>query len=783
MKKKILIKAASVTLTVSMMLSIASCRKEEHTSKKATVISEDTPWFESTAIDVISGADPEKDIEYSYQYFAGSDDKYIVVRTSGRYRQPPENEIDWDTFNFNDYNFSVIAVIDRNTKSVVNTIDLTSGTDKDMLSYEHVDSAYYSDGIITVKTNSKERDYNPLTGELLDTRALASNNTGAYTTYYNVGDYTVEVEMNWDDNDRSSAVITCKSPDGKAEPVELNEPGTDIYVHAVLAISDTTAVVPVMTDKGGRFYELDITTNKLEQVSSKNYEWLDINELGEAFTGSDGQVYIKTSTGINKINARTKSIEEIFNYSWCGINQSTITMLDMAECSEDSIVLIGQIKPSSVYEPEPREFQIVELTRADKNPHAGKTVLELFAVYFDENIGEAVIRFNESSKDYYIEVIERYDESDYDSGYVQLNNDDEIDQNSLNIASGISNALAVDIMNGEGPDILINTSKYSQLNNPAYLVDLTPYVKNLDSENYFTNIIDGSKIDGALYQLPVSFTINGIYTDAKEAGASGVGFTLEEYQKFVNESLNGTDIILSGQPYYFVSLFNNMNEKFISDGKVDFSGPEFAELAEYVKDNVPEQASSWNSLSDRIYNYVDNWPVYGIGGFYFRKTGMIKNPTILGMPSLDGRGPMFSSLCSVAISAQAPDIDACGEFVKILLSDEIQTSIAMNDYFVLNRSAFRAAGLSANEYYNNGGRECSSGSGVFSDASNPYSEKDIDNVERVIMSCSKMVIEDSDISIILIEEMPAYFLGQKDLSKVIRIAENRAQKVLDERGT
>ena len=55
--------------------------------------------------------------------------------------------------------------------------------------------------------------------------------------------------------------------------------------------------------------------------------------------------------------------------------------------------------------------------------------------------------------DFVEEVIERYDESDYDSGYVQLNNDDEIDQNSLNIASGISNALAVDIMNCEGPGI------------------------------------------------------------------------------------------------------------------------------------------------------------------------------------------------------------------------------------------------------------------------------------------------------------------------------------------
>jgi len=29
--------------------------------------------------------------------------------------------------------------------------------------------------------------------------------------------------------------------------------------------------------------------------------------------------------------------------------------------------------------------------------------------------------------------------------------------------------------------------------------------------------------------------------------------------------------------------------------------------------------------------------------------------------------------------------------------------------------------------------------------------------------------------------MPAYFLGQKDLASVIKIAQDRAQKVLDER--
>ena len=44
-----------------------------------------------------------------------------------------------------------------------------------------------------------------------------------------------------------------------------------------------------------------------------------------------------------------------------------------------------------------------------------------------------------------------------------------------------------------------------------------------------------------------------------------------------------------------------------------------------------------------------------------------------------------------------------------------------------------------------------------------------------------MKAEDSAISIILIEEMPAYFTGQKDLNSVIAIAQDRVQKVLNER--
>ena len=64
-------------------------------------------------------------------------------------------------------------------------------------------------------------------------------------------------------------------------------------------------------------------------------------------------------------------------------------------------------------------------------------------------------------------------------------------------------------MNGDGPDILVNTSEFVQINNSNCLADLTPYVKDLDPEQYFTNIIEGSKIDGKIYQLPVSFSERG----------------------------------------------------------------------------------------------------------------------------------------------------------------------------------------------------------------------------------------------------------------------------------
>ena len=96
----------------------------------------------------------------------------------------------------------------------------------------------------------------------------------------------------------------------------------------------------------------------------------------------------------------------------------------------------------------------------------------------------------------------------------------------------------------------------------------------------------------------------------------------------------------------------------------------------------------------------------------------------------------------------------------------------MCDGITVNREALKQAARTAVDYYNTG----SNGT------RKKYSEETVNDLEKVILYCSRMNSVDSEINLILIEEMPAYFLGQKDLDDVIKIAQDRVQKVLGERG-
>ena len=585
--------------------------------------------------------------------------------------------------------------------------------------------------------------------------------------------------------DKYSVIVV--DPDGTETEVEIKEKNFANKSIDNIPLDGKTILITGEGKKGKTCYKLDLETKKLTEVKAKDYEWIKKGNIMQSFTGKDGKMYLVTSGGISRIDSEKKTTEEIFNFGMSDVNSAIVDFLfNIVECGEDSIVMFGQINRNNLFEANPAENSVlIEFKKAATNPHAGKTVLELYAHQgIDMNTGEAIVRFNETNSKYYIKASDRYDLSKYYEYHSTADGYDEFENEELRMLEGISNELAIDIMNGVGPDILIDAASYGRLCNPNYLADLTPYLGNLDKDTYFTNIIEGAKKDGALYNMPLTFAVTGIFTNEKYAGKSGVGFTLDEYDKYLDETLNGKDCIRYGQAYYFNLLFNSMSDKFIVNNKADFSGEEFAKMAEFVKDNVREKGVTLDEINnsdewDYVWmgNHVERCS--GYGRFFSLKSEVPTGTTILGTPSIDGKGPMYKLESSAAVSSTALDVAACAEFVKILLSEDIQTNTALEDRFVINRNAFKTGAEAALKYYNEGGQHFNGGFGAV-DGKN-VTKKDFDKIDELIASCSNVDTSDASINIILAEEMPAYFLGQKKLDAVIKIAQDRVQKVLDER--
>ena len=783
--KKTIIRAVSAVLILLLAASVMSCGRSGKTRK----IKSDTPWYDTGVVKAELGIDTSRSIFSDDSHLAGSDDKSLIVVSSGSYYRAGDNLTIQD---YDDDSFAYVAVIDKETGLTVKTIDLS----EEFTFADRILRSSYKDGIVTLHIDSTDqsngkssfihKDVDISTGKIKDSTDYSGKFLNVAQRSFGLGDYIVNYDVIYEDPCIALAVY---SPDGNAKRIELKETGKEFYgVNAVIPAGDNKALVIADSNPGVSFFEIDLENGNSKALDPKDYEWIDADGLKKA-NSINGETYYTTSLGLFRLDLDKKTAEQVIDFSYCSVNRTLLEDLYPADISGDTYILTGRHQKLIHYglDGENGGFYIVKFNKAAKNPHAGKTILDLYIPdgNITDTVNDAVLKFNETNKDCFIEITDKYRTADAGNELYAGNSNDEVRDIELNENMEMSTRLAMDIINGEGPDIIMNSSMLGQLNSSSYLADLSPYFNDLDPDKYFTNIMEGAKVDGKLYHMPVCFRIEGICTDRANAGASGVGFTTEEYEKFLYDVLNGKDIIYSGQAHYFAAIFDSMKDKFIKEGKADFTGPEFAALAEFVKNNVREKALSYDNEDYGINSEIAQYGSYRGMIDYFSRLSQIKGDmSILGLPSSDGRGPMFRSYISAAVSAQSENVEASVEFIKILLSDETQEALALQENYVLNKAALRKAGMAAADHFNDpfyDGIYVPIPNGPSQQKRYIFSKKNIDDLEDIILSCSGMHSEDQAVSIILIEEMPAYFTGQKSLDDVIKIAQDRAQKVLDER--
>ena len=788
-------KAMAVGLALSLMVPMfAGCKKNRGGEK----VSGDDAWYNLNKIELEQTANPD-DFDYVYSNYQCTYEDGYVFRMSGS-RALPEGT-DPETVDLNDYYVDELQIYD-NAGNVTTTFDLqalTRGIEGDYVTVSSVtptDGGFYADVSsynYTTQNSTVYRSFldvasgtaSPLTEAASNDEVLSrlAEEGGMDEGATQIGSYSFHKVWFSDSTTGTVATydIVVTNDDGTVNEIDMRSlyPNQEIFnITSFVDMGDNKVLVLGSNNDGEVVFIIDLNsmtatldTGDWSWIESKSYMIRQIDGAGSVLRDDDG---------IYTIDFVNKTYVPLFLYTSSNVNAYEISSLTPIYVTADRALFSG-----SAYNPIPgsddnTNVMLYEFTKADSNPNAGKTLLDIACVgSLSYPLCQAVCNFNENNADYFLRFDMSYQiDVDYSQGDSSENED--------NAATNLGNQLAIDIMSGTGPDIIVNGAQFGMINNQEYLLNLSDFIsQTCPADSYYTNIFETSKIAGDLFQVPLCFGIQGIVTDASNVEPGQIGFTFDQYREFVDGPCNGTPPINQGKMYFFLTSLNCMTDLMNQDQIVNYDNEAFRALAEYTAQNVNEVMLS--DTDDSI-NYADlaaDMRVITNVSSYFSAT---KNghSVILGLPSYDGRGPIITSSDSVAISAQTTAPDACKEFVSILLGEDIQVLYGYQNGLPVDRSAFQTASSGYIESYNHNieiysRRMTEAEMIMYGLDTEPMDESAIGELSDLIDSLSGWCINDGSINAIIREEMPAYFEGQKTLEQIIPVLEDRVQTVINER--
>ena len=777
--KRMISALVSLLLIFTQIVSVTGCDGKK--KGKVKKVSADLPWFTTTTTEIDSKYKKDKNIDWHGSEILGVYKDGILLYTEGTYASGG-NFCFFDYYTFNG--------------ELIKSIDVS----KELENKQIEDVIFSKDGIKLRLFNQlyprdvKEKWYytaeldleNGVLGELelLESipNAVYENDDTRYEKTYIIGDYSV---TRFEKGLSTSFEI---SKDGKTKLVDLStiKAFSNIIIGDYIVVSEKE-ILFVCWSANVKFLSLNLETGEVKD-KDEEYDWLNMLEYSTRITSVDGKTYITDQSGVKRINLEKKEFEEAFSFNSCNVNRYIFGRLRLLSAEDGRYVLTGSINHSDsldldFYSSSEDVPTIVVIEKADKNPNAGKIIITAAAAgdtYLSYEICEAIRIFNDTNEKYLIQIDSKLRFSDF----VDYGNTDDDEERSRNFYIGVSQLggqLAADILSGNGPDVILNAGDFDILQSEDYLVDLYSYIngKNgINEADYFSNVINAVKTNDKIFYMPTGFSLEGISTNRSNVRDDQIGFTFDEYAKFVHDVCNGSDPMNASQIKVFCTLFSLMDDTCIKGKEANFDNKEFRDLCEYVKNNVIyDPDKEYDEDAGAKYSYYSS-----IGSVLQIERHKASTQTLLGYPSPDSRGPEISISSSIGISACAPSAVADGvwEFIKFCLSDDIQDMVARSGYNPVSISVYESTARIAFESCN----KLIIKENNWLNRSMPLvDESVIESYKKILLSGS--VIENTDPAIIVVlrEEMPPYFVDQKSLDEIIPIIKNRVTTILSERAS
>lgn len=533
-----------------------------------------------------------------------------------------------------------------------------------------------------------------------------------------------------------------------------------------------------------RYCLVDLETGKISALDEMEYINIPLRNL----TYCNGNLVTVTDGGVYNIDVEGGTCKMALSFNCSVCNRYLASKSELKYADDNTFLFsysLGYAGANRI------PFAICTFTKSSEYPAAGRNILTVASTEdLDYSISEAIMRFNSESDTSFMLFDNRY-KTNSEIDYTNTDNTDQAALKNLNSYAAVSDRLTMDILAGEGPDIFITNGANEQLSKKDYFIDLSDYLKNesgVSEADYFTNAIEASKFNGSLYQLPIGFYVGCILAPSDAFGSKN-GLTFEEYIQMVKTVCNGTDPLYDHQLAFSrtevaTKLFANTSEKYIKDGKIDVNNNDFKAILDYCKE-LPAKGyyegkdvdQEWEDLMTAKENMrVQPTVVYGFYE-YEAFAEKFKGAVICGYPSVDGRPATIGSDMAVSISSHTSDESSCKKFLSILLSEDIQKTLFMN--IPINKKCARDIALLEIEEHN-GSVDANEGN-KFAKAGKKLDTALADKYIEQLSTATTSSFVYHSISLIIYEEIPAYFEGQKSFEDVAKVINDRAQKVLDER--
>lgn len=539
--------------------------------------------------------------------------------------------------------------------------------------------------------------------------------------------------------------------------------------------------------------EFDPETGKC--VKSENYtvQLEDEFSLADYNTVASGELYkIDTLGNITTFDMQSQEVKTVIDNNWYTPYFSDLSEdVELIDCTESSAVIFSSKTTAYSINIAGMDETVTILKKADKNPHAGKQVIEI-ATPIDKDITEylsnAFYEFNRTDSEYLIRVWSKYKTG------IKAGRDFSI----LNVDDEKLYTMIQELNGDEAPDLAVGIQNNYAMRDEVF-EDLTGYMDQEVMDKQFANIIEASKIGGKQYFLPVTLEIEGLITDTSLVAPGAVGITFEDFEKMIEEDLDGFspyDYPMSTYNYKKDFILSCIDTKAAIEGdSVNFGTDQFYKTVEYADILFTQDGYTkpddfeWAEETARPRSACRYERMESFVDFIHACKSSEGNYTIIGTPSVDASGPRFRAIETISVTSSSDMKEGCKKFINFLFAGAGYGGTSKEFLNLVTNKEIMARNISMILDKNNTGYESDVELSQYMDFLSEDSKifgyklatKDMeDKMMESLSTISTYYYDDPVITAFLVEEIEPYYAGDRTLDDVVKILNDRANKYVKE---